>query len=204
MTVKYKGILASIDWNSNKWQKEGTEADIAKSNFSFVKENGFSYTSFNFGHKMFATDIDGYYSGLVPHFFNRTPDSNKFKDVDIVFFKSVNWENLKHYIVGFYAYPILERGVKPPPVANYKQELVYNLKSLPENIILLENFLCLTEHHEATAFIPEGKKFGKQSYNYMTKENVQKLLEELSKLNTDDLALSELHLRLKNDTLIGE
>jgi hypothetical protein len=188
---KYFGILASVDWNSNKWQEVSTEEDLDKSNFGHVVEHGITYTSLNFGHEKYPIDENGYYSGLLPQLWTKTPDGEKSKLVDVVFIKSKNWEDSQTYIVGFYAFPIFKKGKKSSPIDSFTGDFEVNIKSLPKNIHLLDDkgYINLNTHSALKKFLPEGKKLGKQGYNYLTKENVYKILDEMTKLNLNDQKL---------------
>jgi len=90
MTEKNFGILASIDWNSNKWQDLATEEDLLNSNFGYVVENGLTFTSLNFAHDIYKSDENSFYRGLLPHLWSRMPDKEKSRYVQIVFIKSYN------------------------------------------------------------------------------------------------------------------
>ena len=182
MEEKKFGILASIDWNSNKWQESPTKEDLEKIKFGFVEENNKTYTAINFGHEKYPTDENGYYAGLLPQLFTRTPDKEKSKFVNIVVLKATNWKDNKTYIVGFYAFPIFEKGKKPSPIESFKEDFETNIKAFPHDIYLLENPIQLHNDNEGR-FLPEGKKLGKQGYNYLTKENVINILDAMTDKN---------------------
>ena len=195
---KYFGILASVDWNSNNWQELSTKEDLEKSNFGYVVEHGITYTSLNFGHEKYPIDEDGYYSGLLPQLWTKTPDGEKSKLVDVVFIKSKNWEDSQTYIVGFYAFPIFKKGKKPSPIDSFTGNFEVNIKSLPKDIHLfdVDGYINLTTHSDLKKFLPEGKGLGKQGYNYLTDKNVYKILDEMTKLNIKDLKFSGIKRRL--------
>lgn len=182
MEEKKFGILASIDWNSNKWQESPTKEDLEKIKFGFVEENNKTYTAINFGHEKYPTDENGYYAGLLPQLFTRTPDKEKSKSVNIVVLKATNWKDNKTYIVGFYAFPIFEKGKKASPIKSFKEDFETNIKAFPHDIYLLENPIHLNNDNESK-FLPEGKKLGKQGYNYLTKENVINILDAMTDKN---------------------
>ena len=182
MEGKKFGILASIDWNSNKWQESPTKEDLEKIKFGFVEENNKTYTAINFGHEKYPTDENGYYAGLLPQLFTRTPDKEKSKSVNIVVLKATNWKDNKTYIVGFYAFPIFEKGKKTSPIKSFTEDFETNIKSFPHDIYLLENPIQLNNDNEGK-FLPEGKKLGKQGYNYLTKENVINILDAMTDKN---------------------
>jgi hypothetical protein len=94
------------------------------------------YTSINFGHELFPTDDNGYYSGLLPDLWEKTPDKEKSKFVNIVFQISHNKYDGETYLVGFYAFPIFEKGIKASPIDSFKEDFVTNIKALPKDIYL--------------------------------------------------------------------
>ncbi|MEA5138349.1 hypothetical protein [Arcicella rigui] len=181
---KYCGILATIDWNSNKWQNVPTIEDLESTKFGYVEENNKTYTAINFGHEMYPSDEDEYYSGLLPQLWTKTPDKEKSKTVKIVILKSKNWKDGLTYIVGFYAFPIFEKGRKKSPIDTFKEYFETNIKSLPKDIYLLENYVLFNEDDEKQ-FLPKGKKVGKRGYNYLTKDNVCKFLDVMTNKNPD-------------------
>ncbi|RZJ53275.1 MAG: hypothetical protein EOO44_09055 [Flavobacterium sp.] len=196
MTVKNFGILASIDWNSNKWQDIATDKDLSHSNFGYVVDTGLTFTSLNFAHNIFPVDDKGYYWGLLPQLWSKMPDKEKAKFVEVVFIKSQNWEDKQNYIVGFYSFPIFERTIKPSPLPSFKTDFELNVKAYPNDIHLLENYINLTSNPDLKKYLPKDKELGKQGYNYLTKDNVFKILDAMSKLNPEDRTLSGIKLRL--------
>jgi hypothetical protein len=196
MSVKNFGILASIDWNSNEWKAAPTAADLSNSNFGYVVENGLTYTSLNFAHEIYPPDSKGYYFGLLPQLWSRMPDKEKSRFVEVVFIKSQNWSNKANYLVGFYAFPQFEKCRKPSPLKDFTNEFELNVKAFPEDIHLLKNKIDLNTHPDLNKFLPSGKELGKQGYNYLTRDNVFKILDALTFLNPDDKKLSGIKLRL--------
>lgn len=192
----FYGILAAVDWNSNNWQGPSTPADLEKANFSFVTEQDITYTALNFGHLLFPTDNEGYYRGFLPHLFAKSPDAEKSRHVVVIFIKSKDWHDGNTYLVGFYAFPIFkkERIASPLPELDYPFET--NIKSLAKHIHLLEHPINLSSHEEMIKFLPNDKKPGKMGYNYMSRINVEKLLDVISTQNPDDKKLSSIKLNL--------
>ncbi|TSA32799.1 MAG: hypothetical protein D4R64_15270 [Porphyromonadaceae bacterium] len=197
MIERNYGILTSIDWNSFQWQAESSPADISHSNYGYVIENGITFTFLNFGHEIYPTDEKGYYRGLVPQLWSREPDKDKVRYVEIVFMKSQNWQDKQNYIVGFYAFPIFGKCNMPSPVPSFPREFELNVKAFPNDIHLLENYINLTAHPELqSAILPKGKLLGKQGYNYLTKENVFKILDIMTTLNPTDVRLKGIKYRV--------
>jgi hypothetical protein len=196
MADKNFGILASVDWNSNNWQGIPTDADLVHSNFGYVVENGLTYTSLNFAHEIYPPDLNGFYFGLLPQLWSRMPDKEKSRFVEIVFIKSQNWVDKVNYIVGFYAFPQFEKCKKPSPLPDFTHDFDLNVKALPSNIHLIRNKIDLNTHPDLKKFLPKNKELGKQGYNYLTKENVYKILDSLSELNPDDTKLSNIKRKL--------
>jgi hypothetical protein len=71
-----------------------------------------------------------------------------------------------------------------------------NVKAFPKDIHILENFVNLTTMPDISKILPKGKELGKQGFNYLTKENVFKLLDTMSNLNPLDNRFSNIKLRL--------
>ncbi len=196
MAVKNFGILASIDWNSNKWKEQSTEDDLTHSNFGYVVDHGFTHTSLNFAHEKYPVDEKGYYFGLLPQLWSKMPDKEKARYVEIVFIKAQDWKDKQNYIVGFYAFPIFGKCKRPSPLPSITIDFELNVKALPKDIHLLENYFNITSHPEIQKFLPKGKELGKQGYNYLTKENVFKILDNMTALNPKDKKLSGIKFRL--------
>ena len=190
------GILASIDWNSNKWHDKPTSEDLDKSNYGYVIEHGLTFTSLNFGQEIYPADSKGYYFGLLPQLWSRMPDQEKSRYVDVVFMKSQRWNDKQNYIVGLYAFPIFCKCKIPSPISSFPYDFEVNVKALPKDIHLLENYINLTSHPDLKMFLPTGKELGKQGYNYLTKANVFKILDAMTNLNPNDFKLKAIKLRL--------
>lgn len=95
------GIIVRIDWNENKWEMPSDNLELAE-NFEYVKDNNISYTCFNFAHEIYKPEEDGLWYGLIPAFFSRTPDTDKIRNLSVVFLIS-NTGGVD-YIVGLYAF----------------------------------------------------------------------------------------------------
>jgi hypothetical protein len=195
--VRNYGILAAVDWNSFNWQAPSSEEDLAHSDFGFVKDFNITYTSLNFAHDLYPTDADGYYWGLAPQLWSKTLDKEKSKYVQVVFFKSKNWRDSNLYIVGLYAFPIFQKTTKPSPIPEiFPNDFEVNIKSLPKNIHLLRHFISLKNHPDLKKFLPKDKRLGTQGFNYLTKENVLKILDAMTALNSGDEKLKAIKFRL--------
>lgn len=194
--IKNYGILAAIDWNSNKWQNLPTPEDLSHSNFKYVNEKGKTNTSLNFGHEKYACDEKDYYWGLLPQMWNRLPGRENSRYVEVVFIKAKNWKDGQLYIVGLYAFPIFQKGKKPSPIAEFPFDFVVNVKALPKDIYLLENFINFNTHPDSKKFLPQGKELGKQGYNYLTKENVLSILDAITKSNPTDTKFRDIKFRI--------
>lgn len=185
------GILTSIDWNSNKWRDLSTKEDLQKSYFGYVIENDITHTYLNFGHNDFPVDDKGYYYGSFPQLWSKTPQS---KYLDIIFAKSQNWNDKNNYIVGLYCFPTIERKILPPNFPDKPSRHV-NVKALPKDIHIFEKFINLTSLPDISKILPKGKELGKQGFNYLTTENVFKILDTVSSLNPNDKRFSNIKLR---------
>ena len=191
MEDKNFGILTSIDWNSNRWKALPTSDDIGSSKFEFVQDNNTTHTYLNFGHLEFSSDVDGYFYGLLPQFWTKTPQS---KNISIIFIKSQNWQDKKNYIVGLYLFPTFDRKLLAPEIPGTATRVV-NVKAQVKDIHLLDSFVELTNTNEKK-FLPKDKELGKQGFNYLTKENAMKILDAMTALNPVDQKLSNIKFRL--------
>jgi hypothetical protein len=124
------------------------------------------------------------------------PDKEKVRDVEVVFIKAQDWGDTQNYIVGFYAFPIFVKCKRPSPIPSTEMDFELNVKALPKDIHLLENPVNLTSHPDLKKFLPKGKELGKQAYNFLTKENVFKILDKMTESNPKDKKLSGIKYRL--------
>jgi 5-methylcytosine-specific restriction enzyme A len=191
MEDKNFGILTSIDWNSNSWKALPSTDDIKRSKFSYVEENNITHTYLNFGHNNYPCESDGYFYGLLPQLWSKTPHS---KNIQVIIIKSQNWRDKKTFIIGLYLFPLFERKVLAPHIPGAPAREV-NIKALVENIHLLETFIELTDSNERK-FLPKGKGLGKQGFNYLTKENVLKILDEMTNQCPGDKRLNGIKFKL--------
>ena len=197
-----RGILAALDWNTNMWSNAATSEDIKNSTFDFVKTFGFSFTCLNFGNTIFPSDAKGIYQGLIPHLWNKQVNKDEASKVKIVFLKSKNYNDGNTYIVGFYAFPIFKPTQKKlSPLESFKGDFMYNIESKKEDIHLLKNFINLSEEKNISKFLPKDKELGKRGYNYLTKQNVELILDKMTELNPVDKSLSKLKLSILKSIL---
>lgn len=179
------GIIASISWNSNKWANNPSTDDLKTSKYDYVKDNAHMHESLNFGHDKFPTENDGYFIGYTP-MFNRPPDIENSKNVNIVFFISSDYKNSnRKSIMGFYGFPIFGEWFKR--TAKHKLYTTYdsgNIKALPENIIYFDTPIVITnDYAQQNNLLPEGKKISQQGFNYLNSNNVYNLIVLALQLN---------------------
>ena len=191
----YRGVLASIDWNSNHWKNLPTNEDIAKSHYDFVVKNGYTYTFLNFAHNLYPTNSNGYYEGCLPSLFTKKIDKKKGKDVKIIFIYSKDWHDNKKYIIGFYAFPDFEKNNKESPINLFNKAIVVNIMSYPEDIHYLENKIELRNPPQ-NGILPILKQLSRQSFNYLTRENIIKIFEEIISVNITDTYLQNIANRV--------
>ncbi len=196
------GMIVALDWNSNEWRDIATELDVENASFDYVKETKFSFTCVNFGHEKFKTNENGLYRGLIPHLWDSKPNQEESRNVKIVFMKSRNYNDKKTYIVGFYAFPVfLSTQETESPISNYNGKFMYNLEAKPIDIHYLDNKINLSDDKDANKYIPSNKNYGKMGYNYITKQNVEKILDRLTILNPNDKKLSRIKLSVLKSML---
>lgn len=196
MVQKNFGILAAVDWNSNQWNGLSTQEDLDASNFGYVKEYGITYTCLNFGHEQHPLDVKGYYHGLLPQLWKKMPDKIKVRYVEVVFIKSHNYRDKNNYVVGLYAFPKFRKGKVKSPLPEFTLDFEVNVCSLPKDIHLVKNPINLKSHPDLKKFLPKDKELGKQGYNYLTRANVEKILDAMTTLNPADLKLNGIKYRL--------
>ena len=189
------GILASITWNSNKWQDVLTKQDIDNSQFDWVKINRKSLDDLNFGHKIYPVESDGNYIGYTPQFTN-LPTKENSKYVEIVFFRSHNYHDKKKYIVGYYAFPelILVERLAEHPLFN--KPFLGNIRARKENICIFESPVDVST---LRGILPLGKEMGQMGFNYLKYENVMRILDIASSENSGNSNIKQLKYKLLTD-----
>lgn len=194
------GILASMSWNSNKWKDDATDEDLDHSKYEYVKENGWMHESINFGYDVFPLELDGTFIAYTP-MFNRLPSIEASKYVNIVFLRSLNYHKNKNYIVGFYAFPKIDKVFREAKHKYYKYYDYGNIKSKPEHIVVFKKPIEISnEICEKESYLPLGKKLGLQGFNYLTYNNVFNILNKASALNPIDKKLKEIKINLFPNT----
>ena len=195
MAAKNFGILTSIDWNSNEWKEQATEEDLNHSILGNVIDNGFSHSSLNFAHEIHPANEKGFYFGMLPQMWAKMPDKEKARYVQVVFIKALNWRDEQSYIIGFYAFPVFEKGRQASPIPEIEKEFELNIKALPKDIHLLDKHVDISSP-DLQKILPKGKGLGKQGFNFLTKENVFKILDKMTEANPTDKKLSGVKYRL--------
>lgn len=190
-TISNYGILSSISWNSSGWAGHPSKEDLKTSKYDYVKDNGHMHESLNFGHNKFPVEDDGYYIGYTP-MFNRPPDINNSKNVQIVFFTSSDYTNgNRKTLIGFYGFPIFGKWF----TRNTRHELYNkydsgNIKALPENIIYFQNPVVIDNDIAQTQnLLPKGKKISQQGFNYLNSDNVFNIIKLALTLNESNTKL---------------
>lgn len=190
-TIINHGILASISWNSNKWEDDPSIEDLKRSKYDYVKDNAHMHESLNFGHDKFPTEEDGYYIGYTP-MFNRAPDIKNSRNVQVVFFTSSDYKNSnRKTIIGFYGFPLFGEWFKRTPENKlYKKYDSGNIKAFPENIIFFQNPIVINnEIVQSNNLLPKGKKISQQGFNYLNSDNVYNLIKLALSLNAKNKKL---------------
>lgn len=189
-------MLAAIDWNSTAWQAPSTPDDLANAEFGFVAENQLAYTALTFGHTEFPADDKGWYASFLPQLYTKTINAETIASLKVVFIKSRNYHDGKTYIVGLYAFPVFQKSKKSSPIESITHIIETNVKALPKDIHLLTNPVSLDDQALLSSFLPKDKKIGKKTVNYLTKLNVEKILDAMTRLNPGDKQLSPIKMNL--------
>lgn len=95
-------------------------------------------------------------------------------------------------MVGLYLYPIFERKLLAPEILGATIREV-NIKALPKDIHLLENFMEVISVNKKN--LPKGKDLGTQGFNYLTHEDVLKVFDEMTLSNPNDTKLNSIKFR---------
>ena len=183
--IENYGILASMSWNSNKWADEPTVQDLKASKYGYVKDKSHMHESLNFGHEIYPAEPNGYFIGYTP-MFNRPPDIEKSKYVEILFLLSSDYANgNRKSIVGFYGFPYFgdwyDRSADHPIYKKYDSG---NIQALPEDIIYFETPIVINNDIvKKEAFLPDGKLISQQGFNYLNSDNVHNLVIKALQLN---------------------
>ncbi len=185
------GILTSISWNSNNWADNPSQEDLKTSKYDYVKDNAHMHESINFGHEKYPTEEEEYYIGYTP-MFNRLPDVENSKNVQIVFFVSSDYKNSnRKTIIGFYGFPIIDSWF--PRTAKYEFYKKYdggNVKAHKDDIIFFDKPIVINPDNILSEnLLPIGKKISQQGFNYLNSDNVYNLIFNALKLNPNNQKL---------------
>ncbi len=173
--TKNFGILASISWNSNRWQGLSTEEDLDNTTFGWVKKNRKSFDDLNFGNEVYPCEEDGTYIGHSPQLKKVSKTQSSY--VEIVFFKSHNYKDKKNYIIGFYAFPEIGKFIRTPKHKDFDIYPDGNIKAKKEDITLFQTPVNISKSSaNLTGILPYGKEIGARNFNYLTYDNVIKIL----------------------------
>lgn len=189
------GILTSIEWNSKRWKEYPDPIDIEKANFDYVQEHGVTHTHLNFEYENLPPDSGGYIYALLPQLWNKVPQSD---NVEAVIIRSKNWRDVTNYIVGFYLFPKFKGKVA---IAEFPQamEREVNIKSLAKDTVLLDNYIKLTNEN-LVGFLPAGTELGSRGFNYLSIDNVLKILDAMTDVNPENAKLKNLKYKfLRNN-----
>jgi hypothetical protein len=184
------GIIVRIDWNENKWEEPSENLELA-GNFEYVKDNNISYTCFNFAHEIYNPEADGFWYGLIPSFFSKSPDKDKIRNLSIVFIIS-NY-NRVDYIVGLYAFPKIGNKLRKNLIEEYPTYNLINIGAEPKNILRLENYIDLNNINLKKAL--GNQQISLRGWNYIKKENIGYLFDIIQKQNPEDKKLKQIKLR---------
>jgi hypothetical protein len=190
------GILTAIDWNSNKWNGLPTDEDIRNATMGYVIENKVTHTFLNFAHEGKAKEE--LHSADCPIVHNNMPAAAHNNLVKIIFIKSKNHKDGIIYLVGFYAFPIIEEHRVPldSKYTHFLPELSCCIKAEVGNIHLLDKFIPL-ESLYTTRVLPPNTDYAIKGYNYLTVENVLYLLDTISPTSVNT-KYSNVKLRILN------
>ena len=130
--------------------------------------------------------------------FNRFPSLQESENVNVVFFKSNNWQNGENYIVGLYAFPEIDEFQREAQDEIFEIYDWGNIKSEVSNIVRFDNYVPISNDTlTKDRFLPPNKKLGQQGFNYLHTDNVLKILDKARELNPNQPDLFLVASRLK-------
>jgi 5-methylcytosine-specific restriction protein A len=196
-TFENIGILTSISWSDNNWTSDPSDDDKKNSNYQYVKDNQFMYESLNFGNNIYPAEADGSYIGHSP-MFNKIPRESIIESVKIVFFSSTNHSAGKKYIVGCYAFPIIQSQIFRTAKHDMFEKYPYGtLKSNTENISAFANRIEIdNDIVKIQNWLPRDKEIGTRGFNYLNSENVLSILDKAVELNPEDSRIKNIKNKL--------
>ena len=189
---RHYGILSRIDWNSNKWQDQPTAEDLnlVQSNV----ENAALFSAYNYAYSDQEEDKMKIHQGFLPQLLDPLPKPEDLKFLHIVFIYSKEPETQKDVITGFYAFPSIAPGKRDSTIDGVPF-FKTNIKAVSSNIHRLENYLDM-EVLDKQLFSTYKNPNGKRKYIYLGKGQVEKVLDALTVVNSDDRRLHSIKFRL--------
>lgn len=127
--------------------------------------------------------------------FNRPPDVNNSRNVQVVFFTSSDYKNAnRKTIIGFYGSPVFgERFTRHSKHELYRTYDSGNIKAFPEDIIYFQNPIVINnEIVQTNNLLPGGKKISQRGFNYLNSDNVYNLIKLALSLNANNNKLKNI------------
>lgn len=153
----------------------------------------------NFAHEILPSEDDGTFIGYTP-MFKKLPSKEESKNVQIVFFRSLDYHTKKNCIVGFYAFPFINNYTRENDHDLYELYDWGNVAADPLDIVLLEVPLEISnEIIGKENFLPKGKKLGQRGFNYLSFENVLRILDKVTELNPEQPKIKKIKLFFLTD-----
>ena len=180
-------IMVRVDWNENRWQKPSKNLKHAET-FIFVKENKISYTAFNFAQELYPPETDGLWYGLIPSFWSKTPDADKIRNLKIVFI--ISNHNKKDLIVGLYAFPIIQNGMRKNKIPDYNEYDMINIGAKPNNILQIQNYVDI-ESIDKCRYLGD-QQISTQGWNYLNQSQTGYLFDSIQKINGENKQLNKI------------
>jgi len=191
------GILVTINWNSHNWSAPASNDDLKRSNFSYVKENYYTHEDLNFGHEKYPLEDNGRYIAYVPQFEDKEPAKAKANEIKLMLFKSQNPLTKEHFLIGMYGFPSIGLQYREAHHEMFKRYDYGFVSSLKENISLFKNpLLIIEETWIRKKYLPLGKKLGQQGWNYLSNENVLRILDKVYIDNKENLILKRFRSKM--------
>jgi hypothetical protein len=199
-----RGILTSMSWHSNKWNGTApTKDDLTMSNFEFTQEYKFFAEYANFAHKdKDKLESDDFYIGYSPTM--KLSSSNypvHRESIIVIFIKSLNYHDGKHYVVGLYAFPIIANKIHGNDNEYFYRkwdDYPGQFKSKHYDIHFLNHPAEIDNNIVFNRELLTDKKLPNTGFAYMYKLNIEKMLDYLISKNPGSSKLIALSNKIKN------
>jgi 5-methylcytosine-specific restriction protein A len=181
--MEHFGILTGISWNSYGWNYPASKEDLRLTQYESAKINKIQHEDLNFAHYDIPAEKDGWFIGYSP-LMNAMPALKFRKEVKIIILRSHDYRQNQNFIVGYYLFPEIDHYKRAQMGRGLNKYSFGNFRSKPEHICLLHvpvpfnSSMCIEKK-----LLPEGKEMANRKFNYLSKANVENILQLVLDLN---------------------